>query len=161
KLSLDAGVTAAAGDYAGKHGTLHIESDGSFTYTLTENMDSGAVGGANKVTGVESFDITITDADGNTAKDTIKVDVIDDVPTANADTGAANSGAKITGDVEANDVFGADGKSGSGVVGVAKGTDTSTPVSGSTGTNIAGDYGTLKLNVDGSYEYHAKVNADL
>ena len=47
------------------------------------------------------------------------------------------------------------------VVGVAAGNNTSSPVSGGVGTvsGIAGSYGTLYLNADGTYTYDANPNA--
>ncbi|WP_395021711.1 beta strand repeat-containing protein, partial [Dongia sp.] len=157
KLDLDPGVTAAAGTYPGSYGNLVVLSDGSFTYTLTSNLlVSGA--GTNTVLNAESFNITITDDKGNTSVDTVKVDVIDDVPTATLDTKSLNSGASTSGNVETNDVFGADGKSGSGVVGVATGSDTSKDAAGSLNTDIVTSLGTLKLQADGSYTYTAKPN---
>ena len=53
----------------------------------------------------------------------------------------------------AADVLGADGAAGGGaVVGVVLGTS-GTPVSGGVGAAIAGAFGTLTLNADGSYSY--------
>ncbi|MDQ7249832.1 beta strand repeat-containing protein [Dongia sedimenti] len=125
----------------------------SYTYTLLDNtsVDPDSV----------SFALKVTDIDGSEGNGTLTVAIIDDEPSADPDSDAVDSGAAIIGNVETNDVFGADGKSGSGVVGVAKGTDTGSPVSGGTGLEIAGDYGRLTLNGDGSYSYQAKVNADL
>ncbi|WP_459849650.1 beta strand repeat-containing protein, partial [Dongia sp. agr-C8] len=122
------------------------------------NLNSGPNPGTNTVLNAESFDITITDDKGNTSVDTVKVDVIDDVPTATLDTKSLNAGASTSGNVETNDVFGADGKSGSGVVGVATGSNTASPVSGSLNTDIVTSLGTLKLQADGSYTYTAKPN---
>jgi len=57
-------------------------------------------------------------------------------------------------------VLGADGAAAGGAVtGVAAGTSTSSPVAGGVGTNIAGAYGTLHLNADGSYSYTANPNS--
>jgi VCBS repeat-containing protein len=135
-----------------------VLADGSFTYTLTSNLlVSGA--GTNTVLNAESFNITITDDKGNTSTDTVKVDVIDDVPTASLDTKSINSGGSTSGNVETNDVFVADGKdAGGGVVGVATGSNTSSPASGNLNTNIVTSLGTLKLQADGSYTYTANAN---
>ena len=59
------------------------------------------------------------------------------------------------------DVFGADGATvpGGGVVGVrAAGSDLTTDVMTGTGSPIAGTYGTLTLNADGSYSYDGNPN---
>ena len=69
----------------------------------------------------ESFTYTVTDANGNTATGTITVNIVDDVPTATADSGNVNEGALLTvaaSGVLSNDVAGADGcAAGGGVVG--------------------------------------------
>ena len=82
----------------------------------------------------------MTDANGNTATSTITIDVIDDVPTATADTNSVIEGAIVTGNVltdGTDDVFGADGAAttvpAGGVTGVAAGSNTSTPVTGGVG----------------------------
>ncbi|RWM43037.1 VCBS domain-containing protein, partial [Mesorhizobium sp.] len=48
---------------------------------------------------------------------------------------------------------------GGGVVGVAAGSNTASPVSGGLGGGIAGTYGTLTLNANGSYSYDGFANA--
>ena len=80
----------------------------------------------------------MTDANGNTTTSTITIDVIDDVPTAIADTNSVVEGAIVTGNVltdGTDDVFGADGAAPTpaAVTGVAAGSDTSLPVSGGVG----------------------------
>ena len=60
----------------------------------------------------ESFSYVVTDANGNTATGTITVNIVDDVPTAQADTNSVVEGAIVTGNVltdGTDDVFGADG----------------------------------------------------
>ncbi|MDX7813390.1 Ig-like domain-containing protein, partial [Aeromonas caviae] len=89
--------------------------------------------------------------------------VIDDVPTATADTASVGEGATLSVDaasgVLSNDVAGADGWADSGaVVGVVAG-DTGTTSSGGVGGRIDGDYGYLTLNADGSYVYVSTANA--
>lgn len=64
----------------GNNGTLTLNIDGSFSYTLTSSVDSGTNPGTNTVNGVETFNYTATDANGNTTTGTITIDVIDDVP---------------------------------------------------------------------------------
>ncbi|WP_459859701.1 beta strand repeat-containing protein, partial [Dongia sp. agr-C8] len=111
QLVLGSGVTAVAGDYPGLYGTLHVDSDGKFTYTLTSNLlVAGA--GANTVLDAEVFDITIQDAGGNTATDKIKINVIDDVPQAfnPQDQSLLNAaGGVITGALDIAGHTGADG----------------------------------------------------
>jgi VCBS repeat-containing protein len=71
------------GSPTGTYGTIQINSDGSYTYTLTKNYDSqpGGDDGFNTEENKESFTYQVTDANGNTATGTITVDIVDDVPT--------------------------------------------------------------------------------
>ncbi|TPL96817.1 Ig-like domain-containing protein, partial [Mesorhizobium sp. B2-3-10] len=107
---------------------------------------------------------TVTDAHGNTTTGTILVDIVDDVPTAHADTNSVTEGAQASGNVLSDgtaDVLGADGAApGGAVTGVATGSNVANPVSGNLGgTGIAGQYGTLVLNANGTYTYTANPNA--
>ncbi|WIW55028.1 Ig-like domain-containing protein [Mesorhizobium mediterraneum] len=156
---------ALVGSATGSHGTLTLNADGTYSYTLTAPVDGAdADNGTNTVDNVESFTYQATDANGNTITSTITIDVVDDVPTANADTNSVAEGAIATGNVlsdATDDVFGADGAAaGGGVVGVAAGSNTASPVSGGLGgAGIAGTYGTLTLNANGSYSYDGFANA--
>ena len=146
----------------GSRGNLALNPDGTYTYTLTSRYDTSpdANNGALTEQDRDSFGYKVTDANGNTSTGTILADIVDDVPLAKADTGSVGQAATTTGSVLTNDIFGADGPTmaGGGVTGVAKGSTTSTPVSGGLGgSGIAGDYGTLTLNADGSYAYKAKA----
>ncbi|RUY62545.1 type I secretion C-terminal target domain-containing protein, partial [Mesorhizobium sp. M7A.F.Ca.CA.001.09.2.1] len=62
------------------HGIFQLQTSGAWTYTLTSPFNSGAVQGANTLTGAESFTYTAKDANGNTVTGTVKIDVVDDVP---------------------------------------------------------------------------------
>ena len=70
--------------------------DGSYVYTLTTPFDTSpdADNGANTEV-AESFTYVATDANGNTATGTITVNIVDDVPTASADT-TAGSRARLS-----------------------------------------------------------------
>ena len=136
-----------------------VTGDGtiSYEYTLGDNTSG-------EDTSVD-FEIVITDLDGDTASDTLTIDIVDDVPTANADTNSVTEGASVGGNVltDTADVFGADGAdAGGGVVGVrADGdpADVTSDVLTGVGAVIAGDYGTLTLNADGSYTYASTAGA--
>ena len=90
------------------------------------------------------------------------IDIVDDAPVAHADTdslavgqltaetGNAISAAGTTSGAAGVDIQGADG--GLAVVGIAAG-NTGTPVNGGVGLAIAGAFGTLTLNANGSYTY--------
>ena len=59
----------------------------------------------------------MTDADGNSATGTITINIVDDVPTAHADTNSVVEGAIVTGNVLTGgtaDVFGAGRRDGAG-----------------------------------------------
>ncbi|WP_095198247.1 beta strand repeat-containing protein [Mesorhizobium carmichaelinearum] len=125
----------------------------SYSYTLVHGVVHP---GAGTDSIFDNMTVTVTDTDGDTsAPGTLSVQIIDDVPTANADIGNVPSGshAAITGDVFVNDVFGADGKDAAGgVVGVAAGT-TAGGEDANVGNQIQGLYGKLTLSADGSYSY--------
>jgi VCBS repeat-containing protein len=111
-----------------------------------------------------NFAVAVTDVDGDrTAGGNLVIAINDDAPVAVADTDlvvagqtVAESGNVLTGvgtTSGAADVLGADGAAGGGaVVGVVLGTS-GNPVSGGVGAAIAGAFGTLTLNADGSYSY--------
>ena len=89
-------------------------------------------------------------------RSTITISIKDDVPTAKADTDAAQSGEAVTGNVELGtsthgtgvaDVAGADG-----IASIAWQNATNN------GTTVAGSYGTLTVDANGGYKYTAFVN---
>ncbi|ABE42269.1 retention module-containing protein [Polaromonas sp. JS666] len=154
----------------GAYGNLVLNADGTYTYTLDTTFDGATLNnGVTTEQDKDSFSYTVTDANGNTTTGTILVDIIDDVPTARADTDSVNEGADTTGNVLTGagttsggagaDTAGADGFGAGAVVGVAAGSNTAVPVSGGVGGGIAGTYGTLTLNADGSYTYEANPDA--
>ena len=111
---------AISGSGTGSFGTMTIGASGSYSYTLTK-ATTDLVGNE-----TETFTYTATDALGNTATNTVTVNITDDVPTANADTATITEGTTSTvavaSGVLSNDVLGADlGKTGGAVVGVKAG----------------------------------------
>jgi VCBS repeat-containing protein len=149
------------------YGLFRLNADGSYTYTLTRpfTTNPAADNGAQTVNGVEVFTYTGQDANGNTVSGTITINIIDDIPIARADSGSVTEGQTLTvaaaSGVLVNDTAGADGyNAGGSVVGVrAAGGNTTTPVTTGVGTSIAGQYGTLTLNADGSYTYKSNANS--
>ncbi|HET7804035.1 MAG TPA: DUF5801 repeats-in-toxin domain-containing protein, partial [Pseudolabrys sp.] len=118
---------ALVGSATGLYGTIQINSNGSYVYTLTKPFDTSpdADNGANTEQNRDSFTYQVTDSNGNTSTATIFVDIVDDTPTATFDTNNVNEGALLTVNaalgVLTNDVPGADGfAAGGGVVGVRK-----------------------------------------
>ncbi|WP_338468488.1 DUF5801 repeats-in-toxin domain-containing protein [Novosphingobium sp. ZN18A2] len=159
---------ALVGSGTGSHGSITVNPDGTWSYTLTSPVDGTTLdNGTNTVDNVESFTYQVTDANGNTTTNTITIDVIDDVPTARADSDSVVEGGTTDGNVVSGvgttsglvDVLGADGAApGGAVTGVVAGSDTSAAVTGGIDTAIAGSYGTLTLHADGSYSYASTAN---
>ena len=109
---------------------------------------------------------TVTDADGDTAKASIDLSTgvfrfEDDGPTADPDTGNVTEGQTLVvnaaNGVRADDDFGTDGPG--TIIGVAAGSNTANPVTGSVGVQIETAFGFLTLNADGSYTYASKDGA--
>jgi VCBS repeat-containing protein len=157
---------AVVGSNVGAHGTLTLNANGTYSYTLTSPFDTSpdANNGTNTENNADTFTYQATDALGNTITSTITVDIIDDVPTAHADSNSVAEGALLSvaaAGVLTNDVAGADGfAAGGGVVGArAAGGDTTTAVTTGVNTQIAGLYGTLTLQANGSYTYQSNPNS--
>ncbi|MER8373268.1 DUF5801 repeats-in-toxin domain-containing protein, partial [Mesorhizobium sp. M1406] len=140
-----------------------------YNYTVTESVThpNQTNGFDPNDTVPDNFSITVTDVDGDTASTTFAVAIVDDVPTAVADTDSIAAGqfGPATGNVlvggtdagDANatdgnaDVKGADGAT---VVGVAAG-NTNADVNNAATLDVPfqGAYGKLTLHADGSYTY--------
>ena len=136
----------------------------AYSYTLTSNTLTHSAAGNDSI--FDSFAVTVTDSDGTVASDSLDVKVVDDVPTASADTGMVSEGGSTTGNVltdGTDDRFGADGPTATtpagGVIGVSAGSNTSVTATGAPGTAITTTLGTLTLNANGSYTYVAKSDA--
>ena len=130
----------------------------SYSYTLVDNEAHPTANGANSLT--ENFNVVATDTDGSTASGQINVNIIDDLPTAKADTGSVAEGGTVNVSVLGNDVSGADGAAAGGaVVGVRAGGDTSTSAIGGLNSNINGTYGYLTLDAAGNAIYHSNPNS--
>ncbi|EIC31464.1 VCBS repeat-containing protein [Methylomicrobium album BG8] len=153
------------GSGTGTYGSLTLNASGSYSYTLTQRYDTtpDANDGPNIENNRDTFTYQVTDANGNTATNTLTIDIIDDVPHAVADEFTVVEGSTINGNVlteGTDDVFGADGKEAAGgVVGVrAAGGNTSSEVTTGVGSTITGQYGTLTLGADGNFIYQAAPN---
>ncbi|KAG9568266.1 hypothetical protein KCV01_g19919, partial [Aureobasidium melanogenum] len=128
-----------------------------YTYTLDRAVPRA---GGDK----DTIALSVIDAGGGVSNGSLVVDIVDDTPTARPDTAVVHEdGAPVSGNVvTGNDRIGADANP-APVAGVAHG-NTSGPLSGNVGHGVAGTYGTLTLNADGSYTYvldnaNPKVNA--
>ncbi|WP_282413189.1 retention module-containing protein [Pseudomonas sp. PS01299] len=130
----------------------------SYSYTLVDNETHPNGNGANSIT--ENFNVVATDTDGSTASGQINVNIIDDLPSAHADSASVAEGGTVSGNVLDNDIGGADGPAVTGaVVGVRAGSDTSTSAIGGLNSNINGTYGYLTLDANGNAVYHSNPNA--
>ena len=130
------------GNAVGQYGQIHLNGDGTYTYTLTSapKTPGGANDGSNTLT--ETFTYQAKDQLGNTITSQIVINIVDDVPKANADSATVRVGDTVSGDVLYNDVLGADKViDGNVVVGVRAGSDTSTSAHGDVGTQVMGNYG--------------------
>lgn len=159
---------------AGTYGTLVINTDGTYTYTLDNSNAAVEALRTSSDTLTETFTYSISDLSGATsgASLTILITGTNDNPVAKDDTaeateagGVSNSipGIWPTGnvltndtDVDANDTRTVDGiRAG---LESAGGTFTSV-TSGGTETIIAGVYGSLHISSTGAYRYELNENA--
>ncbi|QFT76811.1 DUF5801 repeats-in-toxin domain-containing protein [Erythrobacter sp. THAF29] len=110
-----------------------------YTYELTDNTLSDPDS--------DSFDISVTDNDGDTASTTIVIAIADDAPDADDDSNSIAAGefGPVGGNVLDNDTLGADGAGVTSYVG-ANG-------SGTAGETVQGMYGSLTIADDGTYTY--------
>ncbi|MDE5452826.1 VWA domain-containing protein [Bradyrhizobium sp. CSA112] len=112
----------------------------SYSYTLVDNEQHASLQGNNGLP--ENVSVVATDSDGETATSTIKINIVDDVPTAVNDIWATTiTGATLLTGLLANDDFGADGVD----------TDNSPLIGQVTVTN--GAHGTVVYNNNGTFTY--------
>ena len=124
---------------AGTYGTLTLNADGSYAYTL--NNASPAVQGLGAgETATDVFTYTVTDGHGATASNTLTVTIhgTNDAPTV------AAAAASVTEDTQIL---------ASGTLPVPHDTDTHDTVAFTPKLNETGTYGSLTLNADGTYIY--------
>jgi hypothetical protein len=153
------------GDYQGEDATdaaasLLVNSDGSYTFTLLDNLLVSGAGEQLDSLGTVSF--TGADNDGDTATISLALQVKDDVPDAVNDTDAVASpgtGQTATGNVitavgttnSGADAPGADGANITKITGFGGAEDTT--FDGAGDLEVNGQFGTLKIKADGSYTY--------
>ena len=128
---------------AGTYGALTLNADGSWTYVPNAAANGLAVG----ETGSDSFTYTASDGHGGFATTTLSLTVTgaNDGPVAAADAATTAENTTASGNVLANDSDpdGSDVLTVSAVDGQAA----------NVGAAVAGTYGTLTLNADGSWTY--------
>ena len=150
-----------------------------YTYTLnkaTQEHTSPAQGAdRNELPSEHVFEVHVWDQDGSDLTGSIKVDIVDDVPTAKNDWDSVQEDVRVTtsgnviegvrGDGEESqesgtDIQGADGADGitkdginTGVTSIAFGNVTVTTLDEDGSFTINGAYGELTISPDGSYTY--------
>ncbi|HAB02550.1 MAG TPA: RTX toxin, partial [Pseudomonas sp.] len=130
----------------------------SYSYTLNDNETHPDGAGTNSLS--EQFEVVAKDIDGSTATGSLDVNIVDDVPQANADSAGVVEGGTVSGNVLWNDSLGADQAGTSNVViGARAGSDTTTSALGNLNTAIVGQYGTLTIDAAGNAIYQANPNA--
>ncbi|MCF8428181.1 MAG: tandem-95 repeat protein, partial [Bacteroidia bacterium] len=118
------------------HGTVTMNTDGSYTYTPDANYN-----------GTDVFTYQVCDAitpiqDCSTATVTITIDPINDVPVAVNDVNTTNEDTPVNGTAQTNDTPSGDGGNVWSLVGVDGGAT----------------HGTVSMNPDGSYTYTPDAN---
>ncbi|WP_150116067.1 VCBS domain-containing protein [Desulfovibrio fairfieldensis] len=123
---------------AGQYGTLNVDADGNYTYTL--NNASPAVQGLGVGESLtDTFSFTVSDGHGGTATNTLTVTIngTNDAPIVAAATTAI-----------AEDTAGV-----SGILPMPTDVDVHDTVSFTPQTNASGSYGTFTLDASGNYTY--------
>ena len=150
----------------GTYGTISVAADGSYSYSVDNNNSAVQSLRNTAQTLTEVFTYTVRDTAGatSTATATVTIQGANDTPIAIANTanafeaGGINnniSGSDPTGNVLTNDtdVDSGDTKT---VIGVAAGSQVS--ASGSVASSVAGQYGSIVINANGSYTYSLDNN---
>ncbi|WP_441229190.1 T1SS-143 repeat domain-containing protein [Tardiphaga sp. 215_C5_N2_1] len=159
-----AGSTGTVGStLTGAHGLLVLNANGTYTYVIDE---TDAQVQALNVNGTitDTFTYTVRDPSGatDTAQLTITINGANDAPVATDDTGSAtekggvsngSGGVTATGNVRTNDGDVDNTTSSLVISAVRTGGEAGTGTAGTVGSSLAGQYGSLKLNSDGSYTY--------
>ncbi|OBQ62599.1 hypothetical protein A8146_15855 [Mesorhizobium loti] len=144
----------------GTYGILHVNADGTYTYTLTNPEANVPAGndGTNVQPGQDVFTYTVKDGFGNTSTSTITISIKDDVPTAHNDTDAAQSGEKVTGNVETGtSTHGTGAADTAGADGIASIAWAGSVTNGGV-TTVTGTHGVLTVFANGDYSYQATPN---
>ena len=155
-------TTNVGASVTGSYGSIVINNDGTYTYTINETLAAVEQLRTSADTLTDTFTYKVQDTAGGTdvTQITVTIEGTNDKPIAVVDTDTAyeaggvsngTAGTDPTGNVLTNDtdVDAGDTKT---VVGVAAGTLAS--ASGSVNTSVTGTYGSITINTDGSYTYN-------
>ena len=161
-----AGVSASASgsvgaNVNGNYGAIQIAADGTYTYTVDNTNTTVQALRTSGQTLTDVFTYTMTDTAGlsSTSQITVTIGGANDTPTAANDIGNATEAGgianAITGSDPTGNVLTNDGDVDAGdtqtVTGVAAGVSAS--ASGSVGSVVTGNYGTISIASNGSYSY--------
>ena len=155
----DSTQTSAGSTLVGSYGSLLLQPDGSFVYTADLEKSKTLPDG---VSGFDHFTYTLSDgSDADQAQLSIEIIGQNDRPTANDDTAEVNENKLISKDTKSgvilsndHDPDGEDLLINSFRTGLLNGTG----IEGSFANPLEGEFGTLQLNADGSYEYRADLD---
>ncbi|QTN44676.1 retention module-containing protein [Ectopseudomonas mendocina] len=158
-IGLPSGYTYVSTKTAGQYGTVTLV-DGKPVYTLNQAINhTGGNNGANTATAADTVQLTVKDTNGNTFDLTIKVDVIDGVPSvAVGGQMTATSGQATAATAEGSFSFDFGADNGAGKTFTVNGNTFTVPTTG-TPTVVTGSNGTLTVHADGSYSYQANANS--
>ncbi|HEY9248559.1 MAG TPA: VCBS domain-containing protein, partial [Rariglobus sp.] len=158
----DAGVPVA-GERAvvGQYGTLFISQSGEYRYEI-DSLNPALIALGPNATVSENFIYTLRDAGGGESSATLSVVIhgVQVAPVAHTvasdaiekgGTGNGTAGQDASGDVTFNDID--PDNDALTVVNVRTGRETGSGSAGAVGGQLQGQYGTLTLNADGSFDY--------
>ncbi|HEY0958673.1 MAG TPA: DUF5801 repeats-in-toxin domain-containing protein [Novosphingobium sp.] len=147
-------------------GTLTITSIAAgslgYSYVLADNTSGDNT--------FNDFLVTVTDVDGDAATASLRIGIVDDIPTARNDTDTlpANTFTPATGNVitavgttsapGSADTVGADAAAVTRIASNNVSANVDTTFDGSGNLVVAGQYGTLSIRADGSYSYQRAPN---
>ncbi|MGB1342490.1 MAG: VCBS domain-containing protein [Pseudomonadales bacterium] len=145
----------------GTYGTLTLNADGSYSYAATASAVEALAAGT---TAIDTFTYTITDGEQTSSAElAITVQGVNDAPVAVADADSVPENGEIEvssalgvladdTDIDVDDTL--------AVSALRTGDVTATDgAAGTLGEGLAGTYGTLTMNADGSYSYSASASA--
>ncbi|MEI6723987.1 MAG: Ig-like domain-containing protein, partial [Betaproteobacteria bacterium] len=139
---------------AGTYGSVTLNADGSYSYTLNTSDPAVQALRAGE-TRIETFTYTVADGKGGTSSSTLAITISgsNDAPIGEDDNAATTNTAAVTANVLPND-HDPDTNPSLTVSALRTGTEAAgTGTSGSVGSALAGTYGSLTLNANGTWTY--------